>query len=175
MAFKGPFRPEVFFGSGFWYSPVDQYQQNKALPYPFYSPKWSAQLKCRHSWGPWNALSRVPPNDGTAVKTLVLTRGLRLFCSKGTCDTVVCSHFYFDGDLSSLFYIYILWFLLYMLPVVQQAFSLFLSSDSLRRQLLFNHCQRQLWFLEGLIRVQGIQRRETEKVILSSNKRLEES
>lgn len=46
----------------------------------------------------------------------------------------MCSHFYFDGDLSSLFYIYILWFLLYMLAVVEQAFSLFLSSNMILRE-----------------------------------------
>lgn len=76
------------------------------------------------------------------------------------------------GDLSSLFYIYVLWF---SLLVVQQAFLLFLLSDSLRRQLLFNHCQRQVPFLRGLISIQGLQRTATKKTVLNSNIRLEES
>lgn len=77
------------------------------------------------------------------------------------------------GDLSSLFYIYFLWFSLYVLPMVQQAFLLFLLSDSLRRQFLFNHCQRQVLFLRVLISIQGLQR--SAKMVLNSNIRLEAS
>lgn len=87
----------------------------------------------------------------------------------------MCNHFYFDGG-SFKFVL----FLCSLVPfvcsfVMQQAFLLFLLSDSLRTQLLFNHCQNQVQFLRGLISIQGLQRTAAKKMVLNSNIRLEAS